>query len=243
MPPTPKAVLISLADNANDQGECWPSLAKICERTCYGKTAVVKALAWLEEKGAIHRERSTGGHATNYTITPGEYTSRGSGIETSEDCSPSELSASRTVRLAETNCSPREPELSASRTGTVRLANTNRKEPSGTVKSNRHGAKSGIELPEWLPADAWREFVAHRRAIGKKLGTDYAKQLAIGKLDKLRIAGHEPRAVIDQSIANGWQGLFEIKPEGAANGRRADLFAQAPQPERPRTARKLGSDQ
>ena len=32
MPPTPKAVLISLADNASDEGECWPSIPTICER-------------------------------------------------------------------------------------------------------------------------------------------------------------------------------------------------------------------
>jgi hypothetical protein len=231
---------MSLADNANDNGDCWPSIAKICERTCYGKTAVVNALKWLEDAGAIHRDRSTGGHATNYTITPGEYRSRNPQSKVS-DCPPRELSASRTVRLADLNCPPREPELSASRTQTVREADTNRQEPSRTVKSNRHSAKSKFEIPDWLPADAWREFVAHRRAIRRPMATDHAKRLAIGKLRKLREDGNDPRAVIDQSIGNGWQGLFAISESGIrAGGKQAAPAALFDGPS-PAAMRRLGS--
>jgi hypothetical protein len=53
MPPTQKAVLISLADQANDQGSCWPSIATICVRTCFGERAVRKAVRWLEEQGLL----------------------------------------------------------------------------------------------------------------------------------------------------------------------------------------------
>ncbi|HCL4023078.1 TPA: helix-turn-helix domain-containing protein, partial [Pseudomonas aeruginosa] len=38
-----KAVLISLADNSNDDGVCWPSVAKIAERTCLSERAVRNA--------------------------------------------------------------------------------------------------------------------------------------------------------------------------------------------------------
>jgi hypothetical protein len=31
------------------------------------------------------------------------------------------------------------------------------------------------------------------------------------KLEALRGEGYDPRAVIDQSIANGWTGLFELR--------------------------------
>jgi hypothetical protein len=53
MPPTQKAVLISLADQANDQGSCWPSIATICVRTCFGERAVRNAVRWLEEQGLL----------------------------------------------------------------------------------------------------------------------------------------------------------------------------------------------
>jgi hypothetical protein len=69
MPPTPKAVLISLADQANDQGVCWPSIPSIMKRTCYGRTAVIEAVKWLEDNEAIAIDRSAS-KSNRYTLTP-----------------------------------------------------------------------------------------------------------------------------------------------------------------------------
>jgi hypothetical protein len=64
MPPTPKSVLISLSDNANDGGHCWPSLDTIAVRTCFSKRAVIDAIKWLELNGYISADRSNGRHTT-----------------------------------------------------------------------------------------------------------------------------------------------------------------------------------
>lgn len=72
MPPTPKAVLISLADNANDRGECYPSVATICKRTCLSERTVQGAIAWLEKHGAVKRSMERG-RSTVYTIDPSAY--------------------------------------------------------------------------------------------------------------------------------------------------------------------------
>lgn len=64
-----KAVLISLADNANDEGACWPSVARIAERTCLSERAVRLALRKLEELGyLVSHHRS--GRSTWYTVNP-----------------------------------------------------------------------------------------------------------------------------------------------------------------------------
>lgn len=68
MPPTQKAVLISLADNANDEGYCWPSIETICKRTCFGRTAVIEAVKWLEAHEFLTANRENG-RKTTYTIT------------------------------------------------------------------------------------------------------------------------------------------------------------------------------
>lgn len=68
--------------------------------------------------------------------------------------------------------------------------------------------------PDWVPPDAWAAYVAMRKAIRKAM-TPEAMELAIVRLDKLRGEGHDPRAVLEQSIFHSWQGLFEIKPNGA----------------------------
>jgi hypothetical protein len=67
-----KAVLISLADNANDEGVCWPSVARIAERTCLSERTVQSAIRWLGQAGILSfRERM--GRSTMYTLTPAVY--------------------------------------------------------------------------------------------------------------------------------------------------------------------------
>lgn len=67
-----KAVLISLADNANDEGVCWPSVARIAERTCLAERTVQTAIKWLCQVGLLSiRERM--GRSTMYTLTPAAY--------------------------------------------------------------------------------------------------------------------------------------------------------------------------
>jgi len=67
-----KAVLISLADNANDEGVCWPSVARIAERTCLAERTVQGAIKWLGQAGILSiRERM--GRSTMYTLTPASY--------------------------------------------------------------------------------------------------------------------------------------------------------------------------
>jgi len=67
-----KAVLISLADNANDDGVCWPSVATISVRTCLSERAVRNAVRWLEEAGLLQSNQRSG-RSTWYTITVDGY--------------------------------------------------------------------------------------------------------------------------------------------------------------------------
>jgi hypothetical protein len=69
MPPTAKAVLISLADQANDAGVCWPAVGTICKRTCLSERAVQNAIRWLCQSGGLLVNR-TPGRSTNYQINP-----------------------------------------------------------------------------------------------------------------------------------------------------------------------------
>ena len=83
-------------------------------------------------------------------------------------------------------------------------------------------------LPEWLDLGAWEQWERYRRS--RKGWTVDAKALALRKLAELRAAGHEPRAVIEQSILQGWSGLFPVRgPEvrGAAASAAASEFAGA----------------
>lgn len=60
LPPPAKAVLMCLADRADDLGVCWPAQSYICRWTCYGRTAVINAVRCLEEQGLITIARENG---------------------------------------------------------------------------------------------------------------------------------------------------------------------------------------
>ncbi len=69
LPSGPKMVLLSLCDNANDQGECYPSISMIAQRCSMSDRVVYKYIALLEEKGAVVRQNRAG-RSTVYTLDP-----------------------------------------------------------------------------------------------------------------------------------------------------------------------------
>lgn len=66
---TKKMVLLALCDNANDQGECFPSVSMLAEKCSLSERGVFKQLAELEELGAIKRNNRTG-RSTVYQLDP-----------------------------------------------------------------------------------------------------------------------------------------------------------------------------
>lgn len=65
-------------------------------------------------------------------------------------------------------------------------------------------------LPDWLPLDAWDGYVEMRKKQKKPL-TQRAMELRIADLAKWRIAGQDVAAILDQSTANGWTDLYEVR--------------------------------
>jgi len=68
--PTPKNVLLALADRADDAGATWPSIPTLSDATCYSPRAVINALRWLEQAGFIEIKRTAGCH-NRYRINLG----------------------------------------------------------------------------------------------------------------------------------------------------------------------------
>ena len=67
-----------------------------------------------------------------------------------------------------------------------------------------------VEIPEWVPSEAWNGFLEMRKKIKKPL-TERGVALALKKLGQLRDEGHDPSAVLDQSVMSNYQGLFPVK--------------------------------
>jgi len=196
MSPAQKAVLISLADNANDQGVCWPSVESIAVRTCLSERSVQNAIKWLTDAGALQVQQRQG-RSTVYTVTPAAF------------APPQEMrGANNDETPANNDRTPAAfaPTPAAAAPRTIKEPSRNRKEPP-----KRREEAEALVLPDWLDPEDWARWDRFRRKKSAKAWTDEAASLSLRTLTELRDAGHDPTKVIDQSIERGWTGLFELK--------------------------------
>lgn len=199
--PLRKLVLIKLADNANDHGECWPSLQYIADQCEISKRSVISHISKLCESGLIkkeHREGRFKANASNlYTLTL-----------------PSEAPA---LHGANNSLPSEAPALHPSETPAPRISNSLESVIESVIEPKDSAeTKNTFSLPEKLNLDAWSLWTEYRKQQGFK---PY-KQVALGEgaaASKLvELAGGDPAkqlAIVNQSISNQWKGLFSLKTD------------------------------
>lgn len=201
MSPAQKAVLISLADQANDDGYCWPSVGTIAKRTCLSERAVQGAIKWLVSAGLLSADERKGTSSV-YQITPAAY------------APPQEMRpADAAPRGAD--AAPQPPQMlhptpadAAPKPSMNRQLN--RKEP----KDTRADATVFV-LPDWIPADAWAAFMETRKTKKAK-STAYALGLIVKSLEAFKADGHDPLAILNASIKAGWSDVYPPKVPASA---------------------------
>jgi hypothetical protein len=83
--------------------------------------------------------------------------------------------------------------------------------------------KNNTVIPNGINAEAWNEFVDYRKEKKKKISPAAAKKLFATLLN---YSQDEQQLIIDQSIANDWQGLFALKGDKNENSKRTDNRAE-----------------
>ncbi len=68
LPGVEKAVLIVLANRANDSGRCWPSMGDLARKSGFSRRHCMRAIQALEVKSLIAVERG-GGLVSKYVVT------------------------------------------------------------------------------------------------------------------------------------------------------------------------------
>ncbi|MDQ5184108.1 helix-turn-helix domain-containing protein [Klebsiella variicola subsp. variicola] len=193
--PLRKLVLLKLADNASDLGECWPSYQHIADQCEISKRSVMNHIQALCECGLIKKELRTGpkGNSSNvYQLnlrsagySPGG--SAGAAPRISHSFEPvnepvnepvdepikntgASAIASAPVRSAKQDYSP---EFETAWQAYPKRAGGNSK--SGAFKAWKARLKDGVK-PEDMLAGVKR-YAAYARATGS-VGTQYVKQAA-----------------------------------------------------------------
>lgn len=201
-------VALALADHADDDGECWPSLERIAVKARLKKRQTQRVIQRLEELGVIQVERAVGRRNTNcyrfhdqlkgVTATPLAAAVKGVTGDI-EKVSPSTEKVSPVTRK-----------------GVIAMT------PESSLTIN----ESPIE-PPGLDRVAWERYFEYRKEIRKAI-----KPTSISASQRnLAGFGADQSAVVEQTIANGWQGLFHLRDAPASLQERRRVLPKFVEPE------------
>lgn len=65
-------------------------------------------------------------------------------------------------------------------------------------------------LPTQVNEELWKDFLQHRKDMKSPMSL-VAQRRAVSALDRFIKEGHDVNAIIEQSIVNGWKGLFTVR--------------------------------
>jgi hypothetical protein len=196
--PGEKLVLIALCDQANDHGECFVLVSTLQAKCSMGERTIQENLKRLEARGLLIREFRKG-RSTIFHLMPTRF-------RTPADSAPT-------------------PADSAPITITYPLPNhylTNNPQTPTDQEASKPQAAQGkktavVDLPDWMPADLYADIVAHRKSL-KCPVTAQAMRVVIELAEPLVASGQDLRAILNQSISNGWKGLFPIREHRQPQG-------------------------
>lgn len=205
--PVRKLVLIKLADNANDDGECWPSYRHIAAHCSITRRSAMKQIAALEKDGYLTRQT----RVTNDGNTSNVYR-----LNLAPLVNDIHQGANEIHPPGEIDSPPLVNEVHPEPVTTNQSVNRETTRARETTQQRTDRIADDMPLPDEVDREPWAEYVRHRQDTGKAM-TDRAARLAIKKLLDMANKGHNAREVLEQSVMNGWQGLFWPKG-GNGNG-------------------------
>ena len=191
-----KILLLVLMSYENEiEGYSYPSQTRLLKETSLSKTTLLKCLNELEEKGYIKRVKEKGEN-NKYYIS--------SSIKIDTDTSTKNS----------TTTSAKNDTTTSTKNSTLKELNKNKKEK----KENKTNLDKLIEVYTGndLLVEALRDFIKMRKAIKKPL-TDRAMKGILNKLDNYASDDLGKIEILERSIVNCWQDVFQIK-EKAPSG-------------------------
>lgn len=211
LPTTKKIVLLALCDNANDQGECYPSISTIAEKCSLTERAVFLAIKFLEKEGILRRENRHG-RSTIYHINPCI-------SFTPEQCSPL-----NDIHHTPERRSP--PPLNVVHPTPEQRSPITINEPSIETSINHQVKKSvsknQIQKPDGVDQSVWDDFLILRKSKKAPL-TSTALRMLLSEVAKSGKTANDALMVCCQ---RGWQTYkseWDVAAAAGVAGKAKDL--------------------
>ena len=200
---TNKFVLVALCDNANDQGECYPSVSMLCSKTSLSDRAVQKSLLHLEKVGFIKRDSRRGTSTYYYISNPASWPE-----DTPEPRSPRTTFTPNSVHPTPEQCSPPPPNVvhPTPEPRSPRTINEPSIESSGKhhkKKSSRESVEFNDLTSEGVDEQTAKDWFAHRKM--KKASA--SKTVLDDRKKQAEIAGISLADALKMEVSRGWQGF------------------------------------
>ncbi len=218
-----KFVLVVMANCADGKDFlAWPSTAYLAEATGQDRKTVMKNVSLLREMGFIEDAGERKGETKqvvvyrlkepeNGTVSDAGNSTKNGTVEQSQKRNSSKNGTVPIFPPKGPNFPAKQSQFSLETVPKTGHGTVN--EPSEEPSGNRHYAQAVLSTPPWLPSEAWAMWDGFRKKKSGKGWTAEAQQLSLRTLAKLRGEGHDPIAVIEQSIERGYTGLFPLKAD------------------------------
>ena len=188
-----KILLLVLMTYENKEGFAYPSQPRLIEETGLSKNTLLKCLNELEEKRYIKRIKEKGENNKYYINSSIKInTSTSIKINTSEDITSIKNDTRGSIKI-----------------DTLEVLNTSNKKEKENKKSNIDKIIEAYTKNDLL-VEAIRDFIKMRSTIKKPL-TDRALKGILNKLDNFTNNDLDKIEILENSIMNCWQGVFELK--------------------------------
>lgn len=196
LPSSHKIVLLALADNANDEGECFPSVSTLIKKCGLCERSIQRLITELESSGHVRRKIRSG-RSTLYHITP------------ATDAPPQYVHPAIRAPSPATDAPP--PPQSTTLTPAIRAPITSKK-PSREPSPNRQYSEQlaqALAFPG-LDQEAFQIWIEHRKEIRKPIKPG----ALVTNAEALAALGEQQMAEVKRAKAGGWQGLHPDKRNG-----------------------------
>jgi hypothetical protein len=196
--PSHKLLLLSLADRAGEGHECYPSIARLQSDTGLYRETIMEAITHLERLGLLSVNR-VNGRGSQYTLL-------GVGNRHEED-NQSAKPVGKTIPVVKSRPVGKTRPHQSGKADCHQSGKADSESTNESINEPTKVVEAKIPDPEGLDVETWKRWFDYRKQIKKPIvpASVNAAKKALAEFGSMQAA------VVEQSIANTWQGLFQLK--------------------------------